>query len=508
MASFIYFGIPIFLSTLFFIKLLLLFFTRFNTNMNLPPSPPSLPIIGHLHLFKKPLHRTLVNLSEAYGPVFLLRFGVRRVIIVSSHSLVQECFTKNDINFANRPQFSSGKHLSYNYTIIGVAPYGEHWRNLRRILTLELFSTTRLQSLTTVRASEVNALLRLLLHEYNSNEQGGFQKVELKPKFFELVFNVMLRTVAGKRCSNDKTNEINARSFLELVEETFAFSGVSNIGDFLPILRLFDFQGVKKKVMKLEKLWDDHLQLLINEHRNGCIMNGKEREKTMIDVLLSMQQADPDIYPDKTIKSLIMSPFSAGTDTSAATLEWAMALLLNNPEVLEKMKVELAIHIGDKRLIQEEDLSSLPYLNGVLYETLRLYPATPLLLPHESIEDCKLSGLDVPRKTILLANVYAIHRDPSIWHDPLKFKPERFLEGGEEKMLLPFGLGRRRCPGEGFALRLVPLALGAMIQCFEWKKGEEEVDMEERPGLTMPKAKPLKALYKPHMPMANVLQQV
>ncbi|KAJ0978387.1 hypothetical protein J5N97_013861 [Dioscorea zingiberensis] len=271
MVSFIYFGIPIFLSTLFFIKLLLLFFTSFNTNMNLPPSPPSLPIIGHLHLFKKPLHRTLVNLSEAYGPVFLLRFGVRLVIIVSSHSLVQECFTKNDINFANRPQFSSGRHLSYNYTIIGVAPYGEHWRNLRHILTLELFSTTRLQSLTTVRASEVNALLRLLLHEYNSNEQGGFQKVELKPKFFELVFNVILRTVDGKR--------------------------VSNIGDFLPILRLFDFQGGKKKVMKLEKLWDDHLQLLINEHRNGSIMNGKERQRTMIDVLLSMQQADPDIYP-------------------------------------------------------------------------------------------------------------------------------------------------------------------------------------------------------------------
>lgn len=189
-----------------------------------------------------------------------------------------------------------------------------------------------------------------------------------------------------------------------------------------------------------------------------------------------------------------------GTESSALTLEWAMSSLLNDPQVLEKAKKELAIEVGQATLMEESDVSKLPYLQSIISETLRLYPAGPLLLPHMSHRNCTLQGYDVPSNTMLFVNAWAMHRDPQLWDDAGKFKPERF-EGahGEpySSKFLPFGLGRRACPGMGLANRVVGFALGCMIQCFEWKRvNDEEIDMTEGNGLTMPKAKPLEAMCK------------
>ena len=188
---------------------------------------------------------------------------------------------------------------------------------------------------------------------------------------------------------------------------------------------------------------------------------------------------------------------SAGTDTSSGTVEWAMSLLLNNPETIAKAQAEIDKHIGQSRLIEESDLANLPYLHGIINETLQMYPAGPLLPAHESLEDCTVGGFRVPHGTMLLVNAWAIQNDPKIWAEPMKFKPERFLGLEEQRdgiMLLPFGAGRRGCSGEGLATRIVGLALGSLIQCFEWKRiGKDMVDMTERVGLTMSKAHPLLA---------------
>ncbi|WZZ46303.1 hypothetical protein YC2023_042562 [Brassica napus] len=190
----------------------------------------------------------------------------------------------------------------------------------------------------------------------------------------------------------------------------------------------------------------------------------------------------------------------AGTDTSAVTLEWAMACLLNHPESLEKAKQEIDEKIGQERLIDEPDLANLPYLQNILSETFRLYPAAPLLVPRSTTEDIKVGGYDVPRGTMVMVNAWAIHRDPSLWNEPEKFKPERFNigEGGEDvHKLMPFGNGRRACPGVGLGQRIVTLALGSLIQCFDWEKvNGEMVDMTETPGMAMRKKEPLWALIK------------
>lgn len=188
----------------------------------------------------------------------------------------------------------------------------------------------------------------------------------------------------------------------------------------------------------------------------------------------------------------------AGTDTSGGTLEWAMANLLNHPEVLKKARTEIDQQVGADRFVEEQDIVKLPYLQNIMSETLRLYPVVPLLLPHMASEECTVAGYHVPRGTMILVNAWAIHRDPKMWEEPEKFKPERFEKEGEDKKMLSFGMGRRACPGSGLAQRLVTLALGSLVQCFEWERaGEEYVDMTEaEKGNIMRKATPLKAMCR------------
>ncbi|XP_058080870.1 cytochrome P450 81Q32-like [Magnolia sinica] len=482
----------------------------------LPPSPPSLPILGHLHLIKKPLHRSLTVLSNRYGPILSLRFGSRPVLLISSPSSAEDCLSKNDIIFANRPRLLFGKRMAYNYSAVGWASYGSHWRNLRRIATIEILSSNRIKMFSAVRIWEVHSLVKDLFQD----SELGKSVVELKTRFSQLTFNVMMGMIAGKRYYGENVVDLEeARRFREIVKKVPAVAGESNFGDFIPFLGWMDLGGVEKRMVRVARERDEFLLALINEHRRrrnkddfSCEQGeGKKTKKTLIDVMLSLQETQPQYYTDHIIMGMIAALLAAGTETSSLTMEWAMSLLLNHPDVLEKAKAELDLQVGP-RLLDESDLAKLPYLDCIINETLRLYPVAPLLLPHESSEESIVGGFNVPYGTMLLVNAWAIHRDPKLWVDPIDFKPERFQgpEGAKEALkLIPFGHGRRACPGAGLAVRIVGLALGTLIQCFEWERvGEEKVDMTEGIGLTMPKAQPLKAAYKPSHSMLNVLSQL
>ncbi|KAJ6419806.1 hypothetical protein OIU84_029849 [Salix udensis] len=197
----------------------------------------------------------------------------------------------------------------------------------------------------------------------------------------------------------------------------------------------------------------------------------------------------------------------AGTDTSAVTLEWAMSNILNNPSSLKKARDEMDTQVGEEILLDETHLPRLQHLQNIISETLRLNPAVPLLVPHVSSDSCSIGGYNVPRDTILLVNAWAIHRDPTVWDDPTSFKPERFDREGEDRKLIPFGFGRRSCPGAGLAQRVVGFTLGSLIQCFEWKRvSEKEVDMTEARGVSLQKAVPLEAMCKSRPIMGRILQ--
>ncbi|TXG59353.1 hypothetical protein EZV62_013926 [Acer yangbiense] len=409
---------------------------RSSKHKNHPPSPRALPIIGHLHLLKEPLHRTLQALSEKHGSVFSLRFGSRNVIVVSSSSAAEECLNKNDIVFANRPLLIMGKYLGYNNTTIALSPYGDHWRNLRRLSAVEIFSSSRLNMFLGIRRDEINILLEKLYGV--SSNSTGFAKVELRPMYY------------------GEDDDEEAREFRELIKEMFEYGGASDPADFLPILEWFDYQGLVKRAVSIGKKTDSFLQGLIDEHRKAAAAD--ESRNTMIGHLLVLQQSQPDYYTDEIIKGLIIVMLLAATDTSAVTLEWAMSNLLNASTIQK----------------------------------------SPLLVPHLSSDDCTVERYDIPCDTILFVNAWAIQRDPKYWDDATSFKPERF-ESGEPTgyKLMPFGLGRRACPGVGLAQRVVGLTLGSLIQCFDWERVDgKEVDMSEGKGLTMPRAVPLEAMCK------------
>ncbi|XP_028079730.1 cytochrome P450 81D11-like [Camellia sinensis] len=371
--------------------------------------------------------------------------------------------------------------------------------NLRRITTLEILSTTRLERTTSIRGEEVKFFVNQLM---NNCGGGEYSKVNLNSKFFELSFNVMTMMIMGKRFYGESVDNVGeAKLFQKLIREHFELVKKSNPADLFPVLQWVDLFGTAKKMIATAERMDKFLQKLVDEHKKT---SSSTKVKTLIHNLLSLQETEPGFYTNSIINGMIMVLLIAGSETSSTTLEWAMSLLLNHPDAMTKVKEEIDAHVGQDRLIDEQDLPKLDYLSNVVNETLRLYAPVPLLLPHEASEDCTVGGYDVPQGTTLMVNALAIHRDPKLWENPTKFMPERFQaeSAGDGYRLIPFGSGRRGCPGASLAKRMVGVALGALIQSFEWKTvNEEQLDMTESPGITMPKLKPLEAICKPHLSM-------
>ncbi|KAM0055661.1 putative cytochrome P450 [Helianthus debilis subsp. tardiflorus] len=289
----------VFILVLLPILTLVLNMFRKRTKPNLPPGPLPLPVLGHLHLLKQPFHETLLNLSHKFGPIMLLRFGVRRAVIVTSPSLVEECFTKtNDIVLANRPLTRSLKHFSYNYTTMGAAPYGDLWRALRRVAASELLSTPRLDATTHLREHEVKLMCRQIINQYS-------RQVNLKSWFKELLFNITTMAIMGKRYYGDYINVGDLEqvlAFKDMIEEMFKLIHTPNVVDLLPVLGWFGFGGVEKKIIGLMDRVDRFLQEIIEERRRiGSCESG-----IMVDKLLALQQQEPELYTDEIIKGFIL----------------------------------------------------------------------------------------------------------------------------------------------------------------------------------------------------------
>nr|XP_043637364.1 cytochrome P450 81Q32-like [Erigeron canadensis] len=504
----------LYISIIFLLSSFLLTSQFLHKFSNLPPSIfPCLPIIGHLYLLKPPLYKTLAKISSKNGPILHLKFGSRRVLLISSPSASEECFTKNDIIFANRPHTLFGKIIGNNYTSLASSSYGDNWRNLRRIASIEILSIHRINEFHDIRVEEGKFMIRKLLMNFNYSSP-----VNMKSVFYELTLNMMMRMISGKRYFGNEIYQVDeeGKRFREIMNEMFLLAGAANVGDYLPFLSRFGVNSLQKKLLALQEKRNVFFQDLIDQLRKsklgGEVASKKKKKKTMIEVLLELQESDPEYYNDAMIGSFVMGLLSAGTDSTAGTMEWALSLLLNNPQVLKKAQNEIDRQVGKDRLVDESDIISLPYLRCIINETLRMYPGGPLLLPHESSDACVIGGYKIPSGTMLFVNQWAIQHDPKLWTDPENFNPERFegLDGTRDGFKhMPFGSGRRSCPGEGLAVRVVGLSLGLLIQCFDWERlSEEMVDMTEGPGVTMPKAEPLVAKCKQRLEVQNLLSKL
>ncbi|KAL3514407.1 hypothetical protein ACH5RR_027124 [Cinchona calisaya] len=503
-----------FFSALIIIIFIKLLFHSSNNSKNklLPPSPPALPIIGHLHLIKNLLHQSLTQLSYQYGPVLFLRFGFKSLVVISSPSTIEECFTENDVVLANRPNSVAGDHLSYNYKAFVWSPYGDFWRAIRRLTTSQVFSLSSLHKSSGNREEEILIILKSFFRMCKNS--GGRRRIDLNYWVSVYTFNTLMKILAGK-CEiseEDAGNELGKQR-LEEIKGIFTTSITMNLCDFFPILRWIGYKGMERKMICLQNKRDKFLQGLIDEIRLGN--EKKEKNVNLIESLLSHQEQEPEFYSDDLIRSILMIMFVAGTETSSVTIEWAMSLLLSHPEAMQKLRMEIDNNVGHTRILNESDLPNLRYLLCIVKETLRLYPPAPLLLPHCPSKDCTVGGYNIPKGTTLFVNAWAVHRDPKVWDEPEKFKPERF-EGDIEEVekegffkFVPFGVGRRACPGANMGIRNVSLAIGSFIQCFDWKKiDEDEMDTRNTSRITLSMAKSLEALCMPRQESIQILNQL
>ncbi|XP_022716763.1 cytochrome P450 71D10-like [Durio zibethinus] len=452
---------------------------------NLPPAPWKLPFIGHLHLlmFSLPHHR-FGELAKKHGSLMHLQLGELSHIVVSSPEAAKEVMKTHDINFANRPFLLPGRIVFYNFTDISFAPYGGYWRQLRKICTLELLSTKRVQSFRSVREEQISNLIRSI-----SSSTG--LTINLGEMLNNLSYSIVLSTAFGGRC---KQHEAFLSVMKKILEAVAGFS----ISDLFPSIKLFHMiSGMTAKLEKLHQDTDDILESIIEEHKASKAnpKNGDDVTDDLVDVLLNLQDHGGLEFPltIDNIKAVILDILIGGTDTASNTVEWAMSEMMKNPRMLEKAQAELRQVFDRKGDVNESDLHELKYLKLVIKETLRLHPPVPLLVPRENVEKCEINGFEIPAKSKVVVNAWAIGRDPKYWNEAERFNPERFLNSsvdykGANFEFIPFGAGRRMCPGMSFGMAIVELSLACLLYHFDWKlpngMKREDLDMSEAFGST------------------------
>ncbi|KAK9009715.1 hypothetical protein V6N11_036243 [Hibiscus sabdariffa] len=468
---------------------------RRDGNKRLPPGPRGLPILGNLLMIGSKPHQDLQRVAHKYGPIMHLRFGLMPVIVVSSADAAELFLKTHDLVFASRPPHESSKYISYNQQNLAFSPYGSYWRNMRKMCTLELLSNHKIASFGLMRKQELDLLVRRIREAASAGVA-----VDLSSEVTSFGTDVACRMVIGKKYNRD---DLGRKRFEATIREGMQIAAAFNLADYIPQIRGLDLQGLTKRMKAIAKDWDDFLEKIIDEHVRS---KDENRVKDFVDVMLGFigsEETHEYRVERDTIKAIILDMLAASMDTSAATIDWTLAELIRHPRVMKKLQRELESVVGMKRMVQESDLEKLEYLNMVMKESFRLHPVAPLLAPHAAREDCTVNGFHIPKDARILINVWAIGRDRRVWTDADKFYPERFVGTdidvrGQNFQLIPFGSGRRGCPGMQLALTVVRLVVAQLVHCFDWDLPDDmlptELDMTEDFGLVCPRADHLLAM--------------
>ncbi|CAI8609835.1 unnamed protein product [Vicia faba] len=482
---------------LFFLISVLIFkfaFRKFKpkTNLNQLPSPPKLPFIGNLHQLGTLPHRSLRDLSLKYGNMMLLQLGQKQTpaLVVSSADVAMEIMKNHDIVFSNRPQNIAPKILLYGCTDVGFGTYGEKWRQKRKICALELLSMKSVKSFQAIREEEVEEMVSELREAASNNAC-----VNLSEMLVSTTNNIICKSALGRKCEGEgNVKELARKVMIHLT--TFV------VGDYFPSLGWIDLLSGKIGEFKdtfraLDNLFD---QVIEERLALKKIENAQFKKKGFVDILLQLQEDGMLGFElsNNDIKGILMDMFFGGTDTTSATLEWTISELMRHPSIMKKAQEEVRRIVGNKSKVEENDINEMPYLKCVVKETLRLRPATPLMSPRETISSVNLKGYYIPKKTMVCVNNWAIQRDPKNWENPEEFIPERFEQSqvdfrGQDFQFIPFGFGRRGCPGMNFGVAMVEYILASILYWYDWEinSGKQDIDMSEVFGLVVSKKEPL-----------------
>ncbi|CAN1828741.1 Cytochrome P450 98A2 [Linum perenne] len=421
----------------------------YRLRFKLPPGPRPLPIVGNLYDIKPVRFRCFAEWAEQYGPIISVWFGSTLNVVVSNTQLAKEVLKEHDQQLADRHRSRSAAKFS---------------------------------------------------------RDGQEKSVQVKKYLGAVAFNNITRLAFGKRFVNSEgVMDEQGLEFKAIVSNGLKLGASLSMAEHIEWLRwmfpleegAFAQHGARR----------DRLTRAIMEEHTAARNKSGDTKQHFVDALLTLKEKY-DLSED-TIIGLLWDMITAGMDTTAISSEWAMAEIVKHPRVQQMLHEEMDRVIGFERVMTEADFSSLPYLQCVVKESLRLHPPTPLMLPHRSNANVKIGGYDIPKGSNVHVNVWAVARDPAVWKEPLEFKPERFLEEdvdmkGHDYRLLPFGAGRRVCPGAQLGINLVTSMLGHLLHHFQWSPPEgvkpEEIDMSENPGLVTYMRTPLQAVATPRLP--------
>ncbi|XP_058735193.1 geraniol 8-hydroxylase-like isoform X1 [Vicia villosa] len=465
--------------------------------IKLPPGPTPLPFIGNLHQLGKKPHKSLAKLAETHGPLMTLKLGQVTTIVVSSPNMAKEVLQTHDHILSNRTVPGAVKvhdHDKYNMAFLPIAPL---WRELRKICNNELFSNKTLDESKGTRLQKLEDCL-------NDINQSSLVKkaVNIEDLVFKTSINLLSNTIFSVDLvqSSDSVGD-----FKELILNILKECGKPNIADLFPALNIFNFdlQGIKRRNAVYAQKVFDIFRRLIDQRVKLREVQRFDTKSDMLSNLLDIAEDNSQEMNKAKIPHLSLTLFIAGTDTISSTLEWAMSELVKNEKIMTKAKQELEQIIGKGKPVEETDIVKLPYLQAIIKETFRLHPAVPFLVPRKADANVEIDGYTIPKDAQIWVNVWAIGRNSSTWENANLFSPERFLESkidaiGHNFELLPFGAGRRICPGISLATKMLPLMLGSFINCFNWKLEDgmkvEDMNMEDKFGLSLEKSQPLRVV--------------
>ncbi|KAM1100720.1 hypothetical protein ACFX15_006905 [Malus domestica] len=477
-----------------------------DSAVNLPPGPWKLPFIGNIHqLVGSQPHHGLRKLAKKYGPLMHLQLGEVSTVVVSSAEYAKEVMKTHDVVFASRPHLLASRIMSYESTNIAFASCGDYWRQLRKICTLELLSTKRVQGFRPLREEEVGNLITWI----GSNASSP---INLTEKIYSSTYTFTSRAAFGKKSEDHE-------KFIDAVKESITVAAGFDLADVFPSAKLLNLiGGIRPTLERLKKVTDRIMENIINEHKKkrSTTKSGEgEAGEDLVDVLLKFHEHGNGLEFSLTtdnIKAVILDIFGAGSETSATTVDWAMSEMIKNPRILKMTQDEVREVYNRNGKVDEPSIGEMKYLSLVIKETLRLHPPAPLLLPRESSESCKINGYDIPVKTKVIVNGWAIGRDPNYWTEPESFYPERFLDSsidykGTNFEYIPFGAGRRICPGISYGLANVELPLALLLYHFDWKlpngMSHEDLDMTELFGVTVRRKEDLRLIPIPYHPPSS-----
>ncbi|PUZ75752.1 hypothetical protein GQ55_1G232500 [Panicum hallii var. hallii] len=467
--------------------------------IKLPPGPATVPLLGNLHQLGPLPHRALRDLARVHGPVMRLRLGRSPAVVLSSAEAAWEALRAHDIDCCTRPVSPGTRRLTYDLKNVAFAPYGAYWREARKLLTVELLSARRVRAAWHARRDQVERLASTL-------RRAEGEPVALDEHVLSLSDGIIGTVAFGSIYGGDKFSQNGSfQDALDDVMDMLSGSG-SSAEDLLPgaIGRLVDrLTGFTARRERIFRQLDAFFETVIEQHLDPKRALPPENGGDLVDVLIDLWKNPRGAFTftKDHVKAIIFSTFVAGIDTNAATILWAMSELVRNPRVLKKAQAEVRAAVGGGSEVRPDDMPKLNYLRMVVKETLRLHPPTPLLLPRETMRRIRVGGYDVPAKTRIYVNAWAIGRDPANWPDgPEEFNPDRFEANevdikGEHPVLMPFGTGRRICPGMAMAMATVEFTLATLLFGFQWALPEgtasDDVSMEEEGRLVCHRKTPL-----------------